>query len=120
MEPNLLMLIPGMELEESMLIKDATAVLTPEQVQMFAAIYNGKRKKRETILITTLIGFVAIAGIQRFILNQIGMGILYLLTGGLCFIGTIIDLINHHQMTDEYNRTMIAEALNQTRMMSRQ
>ncbi|HNX42808.1 MAG TPA: hypothetical protein PLJ84_02965 [Bacteroidales bacterium] len=31
------------------------------------------------------------------------MGILYLLTGGLCLIGTIVDLVNHRQLALEYN-----------------
>jgi len=36
-------------------------------------------------------------------INQIGMGILYFLTGGLCVIGTIIDLVNHRKLAFEYN-----------------
>jgi len=36
-------------------------------------------------------------------LNQVGMGILYFLTGGLCAIGTIVDLINHRKLCFEYN-----------------
>jgi hypothetical protein len=31
------------------------------------------------------------------------MGILYFFTAGLCFIGTIVDLINHKQIALEYN-----------------
>ncbi|MBK7029964.1 MAG: TM2 domain-containing protein [Bacteroidales bacterium] len=55
------------------------------------------------VLLTALIGFLGIAGVHRFMLNQIGMGILYVFTGGLCFIGTIIDLINHRQLAMDYN-----------------
>jgi len=54
-------------------------------------------------LLTTILGFVVIAGIQRFILGEIGMGILYLFTGGLCLIGTIIDLVNYKKMAFDYN-----------------
>lgn len=32
------------------------------------------------------------------------MGILYFLTGGLCLIGTIIDLVNHKKMALDYNQ----------------
>jgi TM2 domain-containing membrane protein YozV len=74
-------------------------------------VYNGKRQKPDTILITTCLGFVIVAGVQRFILGQIGMGILYLLTGGLCLIGTIIDLINYRRMTYEFNMKMANESL---------
>ena len=37
------------------------------------------------------------------------MGILYLLTGGLCFIGTIIDLVNYQKMAFESNRKVADE-----------
>lgn len=40
----------------------------------------------------TLIGFVLVAGLQHFYLGKIGRGVLWFLTGGLFFIGTIIDL----------------------------
>jgi len=36
-------------------------------------------------------------------INQIGMGILYFFTAGLCFIDTIVDLVNHQQLTLDYN-----------------
>ena len=62
------------------------------------------------ILLATIIGFVIVAGIQRFLVGQIGMGLLYLFTAGLCFIGTIIDLINYQDLTFEYNRKMAVEA----------
>jgi TM2 domain-containing membrane protein YozV len=60
--------------------------------------------------LTTLLGFVVIAGVQRFLVNQIGMGILYLFTGGLCLIGTIIDLINYQDLAMEYNMRVANEA----------
>ena len=31
------------------------------------------------------------------------MGILYVFTGGLCLIGTIVDLVNHRQLAFDYN-----------------
>jgi hypothetical protein len=39
------------------------------------------------------------------------MGLLYFFTGGLCAIGTIIDIINHKQLADEYNAQMANESL---------
>jgi TM2 domain-containing membrane protein YozV len=56
------------------------------------------------ILILTIIGFLGIAGVQRFITDQIGMGLLYFFTAGLCFIGTIIDLVNYQKLAFEYNQ----------------
>ncbi|WP_461486868.1 TM2 domain-containing protein, partial [Pedobacter sp.] len=67
-------------------------------------------------LLFTLLGFLGFAGIQRFVVGQIGMGILYILTCGLCFIGTIIDLINHKQITFEHNQRMVFESMQMVKM----
>lgn len=40
----------------------------------------------------TLLGFVFVAGMQHFYLGRIFKGIIWFLTGGLFFVGTIIDL----------------------------
>lgn len=37
--------------------------------------------------------FLGTIGIHRFYVGKVGMGILYLLTGGLCGIGWIVDII---------------------------
>jgi len=39
------------------------------------------------------------------------MGILYLFTGGLCLIGTIVDVINHKQLAFEFNQQMAMESI---------
>ena len=46
--------------------------------------------KTVAIVLCCLLGGL---GIHRFYLGYYGMGVLYLLTGGLCGIGVIIDLI---------------------------
>jgi TM2 domain-containing membrane protein YozV len=43
------------------------------------------------------------AGIHRFYLGQIGMGILYLLTWGFFGIGLLIDVFALSGMVDKYN-----------------
>jgi TM2 domain-containing membrane protein YozV len=63
------------------------------------------------ILILTLLGFFGFAGLHRFILGQIGLGILYLFTLGLCFIGTIVDLVNYKSLAYEYNMKVAHETL---------
>jgi len=68
------------------------------------------------MLIFCLIGLFAVPGLQRFIIGQIGMGILYLLTAGLCLIGSIIDVVNHKTLAFEHNQKMVFESLQMVRM----
>ncbi|MEO9032125.1 MAG: hypothetical protein ABI285_02720 [Ginsengibacter sp.] len=49
--------------------------------------------------------------IHRFVIGQLGSGILYFFTGGLCLIGTILNTINHKDLALEYNGKMIAETI---------
>jgi TM2 domain-containing membrane protein YozV len=107
MNTNPFSMIPGIEYEEMAFVEGMTQGWTDDQKRQFAAMYASRRKDSQTILICTLIGFVGVAGIQHFILENIGMGILYLLTGGLCAIGTIIDLINYKKLTLDYNKKQI-------------
>jgi TM2 domain-containing membrane protein YozV len=62
-----------------------------------------RRKKPELVLFTALIGFLGFAGIHRFIVGDIGWGILYFFTGGLCFIGTIVDAIKYRSIAFDAN-----------------
>jgi TM2 domain-containing membrane protein YozV len=96
-------LMPYLEGDEMVFIQGLIKDMTEDQTRQFATLYENKRKDPKTILIVTLLGFLGIAGIQRFLLNQIGMGLLYLFTAGLCFIGTIIDLVKYKELTFEYN-----------------
>lgn len=59
------------------------------------------------------------AGIQRFVIGETGMGILYLITIGFCGIGTIIDLVNLDRMVSKFNQKQAVETANMVRMMSR-
>lgn len=104
MNPRLLTWFPGVEYEELAFLENLTKNLTDSQLQHFANLYSVKRKSPDTILLCTLLGFLVLAGIQRFLLGQIGMGILYLFTGGLCVVGTIVDLINYRKMALKYNQ----------------
>ncbi len=111
MRPNLMNLIEAMEGEELVFLQNFTQDLDQQQLQNFVMVYNGKRRKTDHILLGCLVGFVAVGGVQRFMVGQTGMGILYLFTGGLCLIGTIMDTINHKKLTFEYNQQMARESM---------
>lgn len=118
MEPfqNPYMSLSGITAEELALLQRATGGLTDNQKKYFYMTYTGKRKSPQDVLLFTLIGCLGVAGIQRFLLGQIGMGILYFFTGGLCFIGTIVDLVNHKKLALEYNEKMAFESYNIAKM----
>ena len=111
MTTNLALQVPSIEPDELAYLQAFTSDLTEEKLKMFIMVYNGRRKKTETILICCLLGFVCAAGIQRFVVGQIGMGILYFFTGGLCLVGTIIDIVNHKKIAFEFNQKMAIESM---------
>jgi len=107
---NFYQYLPELQGRELMYVQGLTKEFTESQLMNFANIYRSRRRDPQIILLTTLLGFVAVAGVQRFLINQIGMGLLYLFTGGLCLIGTIIDLINYQDLAMEYNMRQANEA----------
>ncbi len=106
---HILQFMPELQGQEMAYIQNLTQDYSDPQLQNFANIYRFRRKDPNMILLTTLLGFVVVAGIQRFLIGQIGMGILYLFTAGLCFIGTIVDLINYQDLAFSYNQQVANE-----------
>src|SRR5690606_24531286 len=88
---NILMTIRGITPQELMYLEHTTKTFSEEQTKHFVFIYDNKRKNAQDILLFTLLGFLGFAGIQRFVINQVAMGIIYFLTLGFCWIGTIVD-----------------------------
>jgi len=109
--PTLLKLMYDTTPEELIAINNIVKDMKDDQIHQFVMIYRTKRKDPQTILLTCLLGFVCVAGIHRFIVGEIGMGILYVLTGGLCLIGTIVDAVNHKTIALDYNQKMLAETM---------
>ncbi len=108
---NVLRHLPELEGMELGYIQGLMKSMDEDQASLFAQVYRARRKDAQMILILTLIGFFGFAGLHRFILGQIGLGILYILTVGLCFIGTIVDLVNYKSLAYEYNVKMAHETL---------
>jgi TM2 domain-containing membrane protein YozV len=118
MERDPLVNLKGMSPDEYSYLRQILTEMNERQSQNFVAFYSTRRKDPQEILLFTLLGFLGIAGIQRFIIGNTGMGILYILTAGLCFIGTIVDIINHKALTFEYNRKAANESALLVKMMN--
>jgi TM2 domain-containing membrane protein YozV len=101
--PNAFQLMPNLESDEMAFVNELIKDMRDAHAQQFAIAYMSRRKDPNNMLLFAIIGLLGVAGIQRFVINQIGMGILFLLTGGLCLIGTIIDIVNHKKLAFEYN-----------------
>ncbi|HEY0271982.1 MAG TPA: TM2 domain-containing protein [Chitinophaga sp.] len=103
-------LLPNVSTEELLWLEQLTASFDEPTKQKFLAVYSGRRQDPQTILIVTLLGFFCVAGIQRFMTKNIGLGILYLLTGGLCLVGTIVDAINYRKIAWDFNKKEAIES----------
>lgn len=101
--------LPELTGEEMVYVQNLIKDWDDEKARNFANVYRTRRKDPQVILITALLGLIVVAGVHRFLLGQIGMGLLYLFTGGLCLIGTIIDLVNHQKLAFEFNQKVADE-----------
>jgi hypothetical protein len=118
MNQNPFMAFPGITPEEIGFLQHGTADMTESQKKYFYTIYSSKRRNPQDILLFTLLGFVGAAGVQRFVVGQIGLGLLYFFTGGLCVIGTVVDLINYKTLANDFNYKMAYESFNMAKMSS--
>lgn len=108
---NVIEHLPELEGDEQLYVAELINNMPDEEARRFARVYRERRKDPQLILLLALVGFVAIAGVHRFVIDEIGMGLLYLFTAGLCFIGTIIDVVNYKDIAFRYNRRQADEVL---------
>lgn len=116
-QQQMLMMLPDLQPDELMLIQTLTNEMTENQQQQFYTLFRSKRKEKKDLMVFTIIGFFGVAGIQRFIVGDTGIGVLYVLTMGFCGIGTIIDLINLDNMVSKFNQKQAYETASMVRMM---
>lgn len=102
-------MLPGVQQEELIWLQELTRNYSQDNRQKFLALYQGRRKDPQTVLILCLIGLIGPAGIHRFLMNQIGLGILYILTFGICLVGTIVDAVNYQKLAWDYNKNAAME-----------
>jgi TM2 domain-containing membrane protein YozV len=100
---QLYQVLPELDMQEMSYVQSIIKNFDDQQLMNFASLYRSRRRDPQLIMLTALLGFVGIAGVHRFLTEQIGIGILYVFTGGLCFIGTIVDLVNYRQLAFDYN-----------------
>ena len=115
---QMLMMLPGIQPDELLVVQNLTKDMTENQQQQFFALYQGRRKEQQNLLIMTLVGFFGVAGIQRFVTGETVLGILYLFTIGFCGIGTIIDVINIKRLTSEFNQKQAFETVEMVKMLN--
>jgi TM2 domain-containing membrane protein YozV len=108
---NVIEYLPELEGDEQLYVADLVNDLSEEKARRFARVYRERRKDPQTILLLTLVGFVGVAGVHRFVIDEIGMGLLYFFTAGLCFLGTIVDIVNYKDVAFRYNRQQADEVL---------
>jgi TM2 domain-containing membrane protein YozV len=105
--------LPELEGDEQIHVAQLLKQMDEEEAIQFANMYRSRRRDPTTILLMTLLGFIVIAGVQRFYVGQLGMGLLYLFTGGLCAIGTIVDIVKYKEIATRYNKKQADNAADQ-------
>lgn len=66
------------------------------------------KNPKNLTLISIFLGYI---GIDRFMMGETGMGILKMLTGGLCRILWIVDIVNISKKAKEYNYNELMKVL---------
>mgnify|MGYP004560610341 FL=1 len=84
--------------EKIMYLKDKLRTMDEEKFNLISTI---EFKDPNTLLLISI--FLGTLGIDRFMLGDTGMGILKLLTAGLCGILTIVDWFTVSKRTKELN-----------------
>jgi len=76
---NTLNFMPELEPDEMAYVQSLMQNLNEAQAQQFTNIYRSRRKEPMMILVTAAVGFFGVAGVHRFVIGNIGMGLLYFL-----------------------------------------
>ena len=88
--------------EKIMLVREKLLAMTNEKYVMVSSV---DYKDPTTLLIVSL--FLGTLGVDRFMIGNVGLGVLKLLTGGCCGILTIIDWFTIMNKTKEVNFTKL-------------
>lgn len=92
--------------EKIPLLKEKMATVDDSRYEVITSV---ELKDTTTMLLISI--FLGELGVDRFMMGDIGMGILKLLTGGLCGILWIIDMIKISGRVREENFNKVMETL---------
>lgn len=96
--------LPELDGDELKYVRNIIEDLDDRKAAEFAVIYRKRRRSANSIMLLILLGFIGIAGIHRFRLGKFGTGLLYLLTVGFLFVGTLYDLLTYEKVVYEHNK----------------
>ncbi len=82
------------EAAKSQPVINITNTNTNENVNAGMMGVGGPLKSKIMALVLCCLGFIGLAGLHRMYVGKVGTGVLFLITGGWCCVGTIIDLIS--------------------------
>lgn len=99
-------------LEQQMLIQG----LSEQQQVLFSSQFASEKRDRTLIFVVSLI--LGYLGVDRFLVGDIGWGVLKLLTFGGCGILWLVDLFLIWGRVDDYNRRKAHEIVSTIRMMT--
>ena len=90
-------------------IRNVLISSSPERAAMLMSM-----SYRDTLMTQLVSIFVGSLGIDRFLIDDVGMGVLKLLTGGCCGILMIYDWVTIVKQTRDYNYKLFISGLNYT------
>jgi TM2 domain-containing membrane protein YozV len=114
---NLYMQLPGVTAGEIHFLQQFSADLNETQQNFFFNNYTAKRKSPQDMLNYCLIAII-IPGFQRFMIKQIGWAVVYFFTGGLFFVMTVMDLVNHKKLVLDYDQQVAYESYQLAKMIN--
>lgn len=100
-------------MEQAMLVQN----LSDQQKMLFMTQFNSEKKDPGTMMLISV--FLGSLGVDRFMLGDMGMGILKLCTGGLCGILWFIDIFTTRARTSDFNRAKAQEIMMTISMTSK-
>lgn len=90
-------------------IEDVKRILEPLTEEQFQLVLAQDYKEPGWMLLISL--FAGTIGVDRFVLNEVGLGVLKLLTCGGMGIWTIVDWFLVQENTREYNFKLLNQAI---------